>query len=99
LIISDSIILPKEVQNKNIKINGCIGWDFIRDLGRFQIDYKSELLSFDVQDNVKLGNLMVLSSMAYVESISENDTLILGFDTGHFQMDCHTIIIKKGRMI
>jgi predicted aspartyl protease len=83
LIISDSIILPKEVQDKNIKINGCIGWDFMRDLGRLQIDCKSELLSFDVQDNVELGNLMFLSSMPYVESMTEDDTIILRFDTGY----------------
>ncbi|MDR1552376.1 MAG: retroviral-like aspartic protease family protein [Prevotellaceae bacterium] len=82
MIIPDSVLLPEEVQDKNIKINGCIGWDFIRDLNKFQIDFETGLLSFDIKENIEIGNLIVSSSCPYVECISEDDTIILNFDTG-----------------
>ena len=81
-ILPDSILSTKYEGREVYKINGIIGWDFVRDLKNLSIDNRSEVILFNTNTTTTISNLKVSSLRPSIEAVSETDTLIFYLDTG-----------------
>lgn len=87
-IVPDSALTitstTKFVEGKPVQhpVEGIVGWNFIRALGKLQIT-RSGKLSFNIEKPVNTPqNLMVVDGVPYVELISGNETLLFSLNTG-----------------